>query len=151
MSKTAERVDPFATLRFHVEVGEIKEAAFSECSGLQAETEVFPYEEGGLNSTVHQLPVRTKFSNVTLKRGVASSNELWDWYYKVITGTVERKDVSIILYGCDYNEVMRWNLTDAFPVKWVGPNFVASDNNVAVETLELAHEGIEVSVQPKKG
>jgi phage tail-like protein len=148
--QTAKRVDPLATLRFHVEIQGIEEAAFSECSGLQAETEVFPYEEGGLNSTVHQLPVRTKFSNVTLKRGIANSNELWDWYYKVITGSVERKNVSLVLYSSDYSEVMRWNLANVFPVKWVGPNLVSSDNSVAVETLELAHEGIEVSVQPKK-
>ena len=148
--QTGKRVDPLATLRFHVEIEGIEEAAFNECSGLQAETEVFPYEEGGLNDTVHQLPVRTKFSNVTLKRGITNSNELWDWYYDVITGTVERKNMSIILYSCDYNEVIRWNLTSVFPVKWVAPNFVSSDNSVAVETLELVHEGIEVSVQSKK-
>ena len=147
MAKTAERVDPFATLRFHVEIEGIEEAAFTECSGLQAETEVFPYEQGGENNTVRQLPGRTKFSNVTLKRGVASSNELWDWYYKVIMSNIERKNVSVVLYSCDYNEVMRWNLTNAFPVKWVGPNFVSGDNNASVETLELAHEGIEVSVK----
>ncbi len=147
MAKTGERVDPFATLRFHVEIEGIEEAAFTECSGLQAETEVFPYEEGGLNNTVHQLPGRSKFSNVTLKRGVASANELWDWYYKVIMSNVERKNVSIVLYSCDYNEVMRWNLTNAFPVKWVGPNFVSGDNNASVETLELVHEGIEVTTK----
>jgi phage tail-like protein len=147
MAKTGERVDPFATLRFHVEIEGIEEAAFTECSGLQAETEVFPYEEGGLNNMVHQLPGRSKFSNVTLKRGVTSSNELWDWYYKVIMSNVERKNVSVVLYSCDYSEVMRWNLANAFPVKWVGPNLVSGDNNVSVETLELAHEGIEVSVK----
>lgn len=150
MPNTAERVDPFATLRFYVEIkketggAEIK-AAFAECSGLQAETEVLSYEEGGLNNTVHRLPGRTKFGNVTLKRGVTTSNELWDWYYKVITGKVERQNVSIILYNSDYEEVMRWNLANAFPVKWVGPNFVSSENTAAVETLELAHEGLEVS------
>jgi len=149
MPNTAERVDPFATLRFYVEIKKGKEgaeikAAFAECSGLQAETEVFSYEEGGLNNTVHQLPGRTKFGNVTLKRGITTSNELWDWYYKVMKGTVERQNVSIILYSCDYEEVMRWNLANAFPVKWIGPNFVSSENSVAVETLELAHEGFEV-------
>ena len=147
MAKTAERVDPFATLRFHVEIEGIEEAAFTECSGLQAETEVFRYEEGGLNNTVHQLPGRSKFANVTLKRGMASSNELWDWYFKVVEGNVERKDISIILYGCDYKEAIRWNLTRVFPVKWVAPSFVSGDNNAAVETLELAHEGIEVSAK----
>ena len=78
---------------------------------------------------------------------MASSNELWDWYYKVIMGTVERKNVSLVLYACDYSEVMRWNLANAFPVKWVGPNFRSDDNTALVETLELAHEGIEVSKQ----
>lgn len=148
-TSTGKRIERFGTLRFFVQIkkdpqGGTIQATFAECSGLQAETELFTYEEGGLNDTVHQLPGRTKFGNVTLKRGVATSNELWDWYYKVVTGNVERQNVSIILYRPNSGEAMRWNLANAFPVKWVGPSFVSSENAVAVETLELAHEGIEV-------
>src|SRR4030043_438250 len=79
-TKTAQRVDPFPTFKFHVEVGDITEAAFTECFGLEMATDVFEYQEGGANEFVHKFPGRTKVSNVTLKRGFATSNELYEWY-----------------------------------------------------------------------
>jgi len=147
-TKTAQRVDPFATFRFHVEIGEIKEAAFSECSGLQLETDVFEYQEGGLNEYAHKLPGRTKHTNVTLKRGFATSNELYQWYSEMeqdlLQGKgVTHKQVTITLYSpAQQEELMRWTLNNAFPVKWVGPAFKTDEAAVAVETLEFAHHGI---------
>ena len=79
-TKTARRIDPFATFKFLVEVKNITQAAFTECSGLEMSTEVFEYQEGGLNEYVHKFPGRLKVSNVTLKRGFATSNELFEWY-----------------------------------------------------------------------
>ena len=149
-TKTAQRIDPFATFKFHVEIGDIKEAAFTECSGLDVATEVFEYKEGGLNEYAHKLPGRTKHSNVTLKRGFAVANELHNWYWEMeqnlLTGQpITRQQVSITLYStADQQEVMRWTLNDAFPVKWVGPAFKTGEAAVAVETLELAHHGIVV-------
>lgn len=150
-TKTAQRVDPFATCKFHVEIGDIKEAAFSECSGLEIATDVFEYQEGGLNEYTHKLPGRTKLSNVTLKRGFATSNELYKWYLEMeqdlLTGkTITRKQVAITLYSTsEPKELMRWTLNDAFPVKWVGPTFKAGEAATAVETLEFAHHGITLS------
>jgi len=150
-TKTAQRVDPFATCKFHVEIGDIKEAAFSECSGLEIATDVFEYQEGGLNEYAHKLPGRTKLSNVTLKRGFATSNELYKWYLEMeqdlLTGkTITRKQVAITLYSTsEPKELMRWTLNDAFPVKWVGPTFKAGEAATAVETLEFAHHGITLS------
>jgi len=147
-TKTAQRVDPFATCKFHVEIGDIKEAAFSECSGLEIATEVFEYQEGGLNEYAHKLPGRTKLSNVTLKRGFATSNELYNWYLEMeqdlLTGkAITRKQVTITLYStAKQEELMSWTLNDAFPVKWVGPVFKAGEAAVAIETLEFAHHGI---------
>jgi phage tail-like protein len=149
-TKTAQRVDPFSTFKFHVEIGDIKEAAFSEASGLEIATEVFEYQEGGLNEYAHKLPGRTKHSNITLKRGFAVSNELYKWYQEMeqnlLTGKpVNRQQVSITLYStADQKEVMNWTLNDAFPVKWVGPAFKAGEAAVAIETLELAHHGITI-------
>jgi phage tail-like protein len=143
-------VDPFATFKFHVEIGDIKEAAFDECSGLEMATDVFEYQEGGLNEYAHKLPGRTKLSNVTLKRGFAVSNELYKWYQEMeqnlLTGQpITRQQVSITLYStADQSEVMNWTLNDAFPVKWVGPAFKVGEAAVAIETLELAHHGITV-------
>ena len=147
-TKTAQRVDPFATCKFHVEIGDIKEAAFSECSGLEIATEVFEYQEGGLNEYTHKLPGRTKLSNVTLKRGFATSNELYKWYLEMeqdlLQGnSITRKQITITLYSTSQEkELMSWTLQDAFPVKWVGPAIKAGEAATAVETLEFAHHGI---------
>lgn len=147
-TKTAKRVDPFATCKFHVEIGEIKEAAFSECSGLEIATDVFEYQEGGLNEYSHKLPGRTKLSNVTVKRGFATSNELYNWYLEMeqdlLQGkSITRKQVTITLYSTsEPKELMSWTLNDAFPVKWVGPAFKAGEAAVAIETIEFAHHGI---------
>lgn len=147
-TKTAQRVDPFATCKFHVEIGDIKEAAFSECSGLEIATDVFEYQEGGLNEYAHKLPGRTKLSNVTLKRGFATSNELYNWYLEMeqdlLQGkSITRKQVTITLYSTsEPKELMSWTLNNAFPVKWVGPALKAGEAAVAIESLEFAHHGI---------
>lgn len=145
MPRTGERVDPYLTSKFHVEIQGIEQAAFRECSGLQVETEVFEYEEGGLNEYVHRLPGRTKVSNVTLKQGVTDSRELWDWYRDVVQGKIERKNFSVVQYDLKGNEVMRWTFVDAYPVKWSGPGFKADENAITIETLELAHRGMDLS------
>jgi phage tail-like protein len=151
-NRTAQRVDPFATFKFHVEIGDIKEAAFDECSGLEMSTDVKDYEEGGLNEYVHKLPGRTKHSNVTLKRGLAVSNELFSWFQEMeeclLTGKpVEFRKVTITLNGIDGQVSMNWTLSNAFPVKWSGPGFKAGESAVAIETLEFAHHGIKVEAE----
>lgn len=148
-TKTAERVDPFATFKFRVEIDGIEEAVFSECSGLEMATEVFEYKEGGLNEYVRKFPGRTKLSNVTLKKGSATSNYLYQWYHDMeedlLTGTaITRQQVTITLYSTTDADWMTWTLNDAFPVKWVGPAFKTSEAAVAIETLEFAHHGITV-------
>lgn len=143
---TGARRDPLTTRIFSVQIGQIEQAVFSEFSGLQAEIEVFTYEEGGCNDYVHKLPVRTKFSNITLKRGVAYTDELWSWFQAAMNGKVKRLNVSVVLYDAAYDQVKRWNFVRAFPVKWVGPTFKAGENAISIETLELAHEGMSVSI-----
>jgi phage tail-like protein len=147
---TGRRSDPFPTFKFHVEVGGIMEAAFTECSGLEMVNEVKEYEEGGLNDFVHKFPGRTKVSNITLKRGFALSNEIFKWYKEMGDCVRQGKKftfrpVTIILYTTvAHGETMRWNLDKAFPIKWVGPNLKTDEAAVAVETLEFAHHGITV-------
>ena len=147
-TKTAQRIDPFATFKFHVEIGDIKEAAFSDCSGLEMATDVFEYQEGGLNEYSHKFPGRIKLSNVTLKRGFAISNELYMWYLEMeqdlLTGnSITPRQVTITLYSTATQEdSMRWTLNDAFPVKWGGPAFKTGEAAVAIESLEFAHHGI---------
>jgi phage tail-like protein len=132
----------YGAYRFFVEIEGLAEAAFSECSGLQVETEVFEWEEGGSNGFRHRLPGRSKYQNLVLKRGVATAN-LWKWYFDAIEGKVKRRTLSVILCGYSGMSDVRWNFADAVPVKWSGPTFRTGATEAAVETLELAHHGFK--------
>jgi phage tail-like protein len=136
--------ESYANCRFYVEIDGIKTAVFTEVSGLQVETTVMEYEEGGHNDFVHRLPGRTKVSNLTLKRGMTKSNEFHKWCLQVMQGTITRRNISVIMYDAKGRELMRWNFIKAYPVKWVGPQFQSTGNAAAIETLELAHRGLDV-------
>lgn len=141
----AQRVDPISGFRFGVEVKGIIQGWFTECSGLTMERETFPHKEGGVNDFEHKLPGRVKYSNITLKRGVAGP-ELWQWFREgLYDGKVKRNNVSIILYSGDRKKAKRWNLSDAYPIKWSGPDLKADGNNVAIETIEFVHHGMEMT------
>jgi phage tail-like protein len=131
--------------RFYVEVNGIPQAVFTEVSGLQVETTLMDYEEGGNNGFVHRLPSRTKVGNVTLKRGMTKSNEFYKWYMETVSGKASRRNVSVIMYDSTGVMLCRWNFDKAFPVKWVGPQLSADGKNVAIETLELAHSGLSTT------
>lgn len=147
-TKTAERVDPFATFKFCVEIEGIVVAEFTECSGLDVTTDVFEYQEGGLNEYSHKLPGRTKYSNITLKRGFAHTNKLYLWYKemadKLLAGKkfISKKVTITLRSSAVPNQKMVWTLNDAFPVKWVGPAFKVGEAAISIETLEFAHHGI---------
>jgi phage tail-like protein len=134
--------DAYPSCRFYVEIEGTKEAVFTEVSGLQSEITVTEYEEGGNNGFVHRLPGRAKVGNVTLKRGLARSNEFLKWHMEIASGDISRRNVTVLMYDPAGKEVMRWNFINAYPVKWVGPQFEADKTAAAVETLELSHEGM---------
>lgn len=135
--------DVYAGLRFFVEIEGVQVAGFSECSGLSVETEVFEYAEGGWNTSTYKMPVRTKFSNVTLKRGIDPGQDLHRWYSESLDGIPnKRKNVTIIVYKPDGKVAKRWALREAFPVKWAGPDLRADAGSTAIETLEIAHHGL---------
>jgi len=134
--------------RFMVECGSQVQAVFSECTGLTAEIDVFEYQEGGENTHVHKLPGHRKWSNITLKHGMTDSLDLWDWYQRVVGGgTNIRQNVSIILYDESQVQGLRWEVQDAYPVKWDGPGLKVDGNTVAIETLVLAHNGFTMKKQ----
>ena len=140
----AERKDPYRNYNFVVEIDGIKQAGFSDCSGFGASTDPIEYREGGKNEATRKLPGQTKYPNITLKWGITDSRELYDWYRDIVKGKVVRKTGSIVLYDLDgITEKVRWNFVNAWPTKWDGPDFSAKANDIAIETLELAHEGIE--------
>ncbi len=135
--------DPHLGLRFWIQIDNVEIAGFSDCSGFSIETETFEYAEGGLNTHTHKLPVRTKYTNITLKRGLDPGQDLHRWYMQTLDGNTKRRNISIIVYGPKPNErVRQWDLMDAYPVKWVGPDLKTDAGAVAIETLEFAHNGI---------
>lgn len=144
MAETGKMVDPYRNFNFLVEIDGIAQANFSDCSGLDATTDPIQYREGGDNTTVRKLPGKTTYSNIVLKRGLTAEIDLWNWRKQVIQGTVERKNGSIVVYDlANAKEVARWNFVRGWPMKWEGPAFDAKGNDVAIETLTIAHEGIE--------
>jgi phage tail-like protein len=137
------RNDPYGTFNFVVEIEGIAVAGFSECSGLTAETEVIEYREGNEAAGVRKLAGLTKFAAITLKRGITKDRDLWNWYKNIINGNTDRRNGSSVLLGNDRSPVARWNFTNGWPAKWEGPHLKAKGNEVAIETLEIEHEGFE--------
>jgi len=140
---TGQRVDPYRNFNFLVEIDGITQAGFSDVTGFGASNDPIEYREGGENRTVRKLPGMTKFNNIVLKWGLTDSRELYDWFRDVVNGKINRKNGSIIVLDLQGKEVVRWNFYNAWPSKWDGPDFSAKGTDVAIETLELAHEGLE--------
>lgn len=138
-------VDPYANFNFQVEIEGIVRGAFHEVSGLDSTIDVLEHREGGENITTRKYPGQVKFSNLTLKWGIADDTELYDWHRQWVTGdpAAQRKSGSIVLTDRAGQEKLRWNFKRAWPAKWTGPTFNAEGNDIAIETLEIAHEGIE--------
>ena len=139
--------DPLPNFRFALQIDDITAAGFAECTGLQMETKIFEYKEGGNNSTTLKFPETTTFGNITLKRGVTNSNELLQWQLDVAAGNTKRsvpRKVAILFQNQKGELVTRWNLVRPFPTKWVGPDLKGAGNEIAIESLEIAHEGIKL-------
>jgi phage tail-like protein len=140
---TGTRTDPYRSFNFLVEIDGITQAGFRECSGLEVGTDAVPYREGSDPNHVRQLPGLTTYSALTLARGITDSPELWRWRQTVIDGKAERKNGSVILLDDAGVEKLRWNFRNAWPSRWTGPSFNATDNAVAVETLEITIEELK--------
>lgn len=134
------RVDPYKNFRFLLEIDNITQAGFSDCSGFGSNVEIVEYREGGDGTSVRKLPGKTSYPDITLKWGVADSRELYDWHLKAINGAIERKNGSIILLNDLGEEKIRWNFFDAWPSKYDGPDFSAKGNDVAIDTLTISCE-----------
>jgi phage tail-like protein len=158
---SALRIDPLGVFNFYLTlidtsnvVGTLitaalnyKVAGFSECSGLEATVEVFEYREGGLNDHVHKFPTRATHANLTLKHGVIYLyDDLWTWHYDFVQGKGKRKDGLIVLLDEAKNPAKVWKFKRGIPMKWMGPALNAAQNNVAIESLEIAHEGLILEV-----
>ena len=139
------RDDPYKGYNFLVEIDGISVAAFCEVSGLSSATEVIEYRNGSDRAnTVRKLPGLTTYANIVLKRGVTQDTQLWQWRKAIEQGTPDRRSGAIVLLDDEHKPVRRWRFTEGWVTKFDGPDLNAKGNDVAIETIEIAHEGLTI-------
>lgn len=134
---------PLPKFHFRVEWGGAK-IGFSEVSGLSVETDVVEYRDGS-SPEFHKIkmPGMQKFGNITLKRGIfQGDNDYYKWWNTVALNTIERRDVTISLLNENHEPVVVWKIKNAWPSKVQSTDLKSDDNGVAIESIELAHEGL---------
>lgn len=140
--------DPEGNMIFALEIENIEVAQFLECSGLKSTSNVFEIEEGGLNQYVHKLPGMSRWENITLRYGVTSDTTLMEWRNMVLQDQFDdgdfRRSGAIVLKNLNNEEVRRYSFEEGWPVSWEGPSLNAGDADLAVEMVEIAHNGITV-------
>jgi phage tail-like protein len=140
---TGTRNDPYRAFNFRIEIDNLTVGAFSECSGLSSDGDAVDYREGtDIPLNVRKLVGLRKYANVVLKRGYTQNTELWDWYTNIVNGIPDRRNGTIILMDEARNDVLRWNIENAWINKIEGPSFKANGNEIAMESVELVHEGL---------
>lgn len=139
--------DPVVSAWFGVEFQGQVVGAFRECTGLGSENEVVEYKASGPKGeyVIKKVPGRMKWNNITLKRGITDAMDMWKWRKLVEDGKIDeaRKNGSVIMYNHSGDEVARWNFVNAWASKLTGPGANANNNEVAIEELEITHEGYE--------
>lgn len=136
-----QRKDPFRSYRFRVEIDGMV-YGFSDATGFESTVDVVDYREGSDPTHFRKLSGLTKYSNITLKWGNTDSLDLYKWYKSVIDGDIQRKNMSITVLDEMGNDKSRWEIEGAWPTKYKAPDFNAKGNEIAVESLEIVHEGI---------
>ncbi len=143
MAATDARNDPFRAFNYIVDFGDQTSAGFSEVSGLTADGDSVDYREGkDPFNHVRKLIGLRKSSNLVLKRGYTKNDRLWKWYEQIASGRNDRRDVTITLQDEEHKPVMHWHVRAAWVNKIEGPGLKASGNDIALESVELCHEGI---------
>lgn len=134
---------PRAKFRFKLEIDGLTAGGFTEVSGFDATIEPIEYREGDMASeTPLKVAGLRKYGNITLKKGMIEGQVLYDWLAPGLTGEVQRKTVTVSLLDEAQKAVASWQIINAWPTKYTAPDFNATSNEIAVETLELAHEGM---------
>ena len=137
-------VDPYRAYNFKLLINNVTEGHFTEVTGLGVKVDRISYREAGNNAIVRAIPGRVTYSAVTLRFGLTTSQELWDWLMTAVEGRVSRRNVSIVMLDSSgVSEVLRWNLINAWPEEWYGAPLDAMSRDLAIETLVLAHEGLQ--------
>ncbi len=133
---------PHGKFRYSVEVDGMELGGFSEVSGFDASIDVIEYREGDKVQTPMKIPGLKKYGNITLKQGVADKDALYKWMETGFEKDVNRKTVTITLLNINGEAAASWQVINAWPAKYTAPDFNATSSEIAVETLEIAHEGM---------
>jgi phage tail-like protein len=142
---TGERKDPYRGFNFRVEIDRTAVAGFSEIGGLTFNIDPQEYREGtDLALHARKLTGLRKFSNISLKRGITDSKELWNWFKNLLNGVPDRRNGSIILQDEQNGDVLRWNFENGWICKWEGAALNATSNNVVIESIDLCVERVEL-------
>jgi phage tail-like protein len=141
----SQRKDPWRNARFLLEWDGIVQAGFNQVTIPDISIDPIEYREGNELTTVRKIPGQVKYSNIILKRGVTDNMELFEWIKKISEGSINstRKTVSILILDEKGDEAARWDFAEAWPTKYDSPELNASSNEIAIETLEIAHEGMK--------
>lgn len=138
--------DPYRAYNFKLIIQGVTEGHFTECIGLGVKVEAIKYREGGNNQVVRRIPGRVEYDDVTLRYGLTDSRDLWDWLMTAVNGEVERKNVSVAMLGPEGSEeVLRWDLINAWPSEWRGAPLDALSHEMAIESLVLVFDRLERS------
>jgi phage tail-like protein len=143
MAGTSSRNDPFTSFNFIVDIQGMR-AGFAEVGGLSTETDIVEYREGNEDITMRKIPGKRKFTNITLKRGFTDDNKLFLWRKEVMEGKTRRLPGTITLLDEARKPALVWKFYEAWPSKWAGPAFNAKNNEIAIEEMDLAVEGLEL-------
>lgn len=133
---------PHGKFNFKVEIDGLEAGGFSEVSGFDASIDVIEYREGDMVQTPMKVPGLKKYGNITLKQGLVDSTVLYDWLTAGVEGDVERKTLTITLLDIAGSPAASWQIINAWPLKYTAPDFNATSSEIAVESLEIAHEGM---------
>lgn len=133
---------PYGKFRYKVEIDGLEAGGFSEVTGFDASIDVIEYREGDMVQTPMKIPGLKKYGNITLKQGLTTSTVLYDWIIAGVNGAVERKTITITLLDEEETPAASWQVIEAWPTKYTAPDFNATSSEVAIDTLEIAHEGM---------
>lgn len=133
---------PHAKFRYRVEIDGLAAGGFSEVSGFDASIDVIEYREGDMVTTPMKVPGLKKYGNITLKQGLVDSMVIYDWMMSGVNGAVDRKTITITLLDEEEADAASWQVINAWPVKYTAPDFNATSSEIAIEQIEVAHEGM---------
>lgn len=135
---------PFSRFKYKVEIKDVGQAGFSEVTGFDASIDVAEYRESNMTPPAPiKLPGLRKYSNVTFKWGVTSGKAVYDWMNPSLETDIARKEITVTLLDENGKDVASWQIVNAWPIKYTAPEFNATSPEVAIEQLEVAHEGMK--------